>query len=192
MVVPFPARPGPSPVLAACWAAGILEPRHRILDLGCGTGSDALDLARWGARDVTGVDRNRQALGVARARATKARLGKRVRFVHADVADLPWALNRAQFDRVLDSLLLNNLRDERPYAEAVAAVMPPGAVLVIQLRVTRRAFEDPRPERFPELAKYFRLGPEARALVPDVAGMASPFARVNVRFGVRNHRPSRG
>lgn len=188
MVVPFPARPGPSPVLAACWAAGILAPGHRILDLGCGTGSDVLDLARWGARDVTGLDRSAHAIAVAVRRARQARLDRRVRFLQGDVFGLPRHFPGEGFDRVLDSLLLNNLRDEAAYGRAVAAVMPEGAWLVLQLRVTKRAFEDHRPERFPALERWFRFGPEARALVPDVPGMATPFARVKVRFGQRNRR----
>src|SRR5205807_9408820 len=53
-----------------------------VLDLGCGTGNHDLPLARRGYR-VTGIDRSREMLSLARKKG--ATLRPRPRFVHADM-----------------------------------------------------------------------------------------------------------
>lgn len=57
---------------------------HRVLDVGCGTGTFALLLARRGVQ-VTGVDPAGGSLDVARAKPG----GARVRWIHGDAAALP-------------------------------------------------------------------------------------------------------
>jgi D-alanine-D-alanine ligase len=54
-------------------AAG-LEPNDRILDLCCGQGRHSLELARRGFRYVTGVDRSRYLIRLARKRARQSSL----------------------------------------------------------------------------------------------------------------------
>ena len=49
--------------------AGLLDPNDRILDLCCGQGRHVLELARRGFRRVTGVDRSRYLIRLARKRA---------------------------------------------------------------------------------------------------------------------------
>lgn len=49
--------------------AGLLDANDRILDLCCGQGRHALELARRGFRHVTGVDRSRYLIRLARKRA---------------------------------------------------------------------------------------------------------------------------
>ena len=62
-----------------------------ILDVGCGTGQDTLDLAQavgtYGR--VTGIDSSETMLQEARARAAQAQLS--VKFVLADATQLPFA-----------------------------------------------------------------------------------------------------
>jgi len=60
-----------------------------FLDIGCGTGRHAIELARRGFK-VTGVDFSEGMLSIARAKA--AREGVEVEFVHADATD--FALDR--------------------------------------------------------------------------------------------------
>jgi SAM-dependent methyltransferase len=71
--------------------------RGRALELGCGTGTNAIALAELGF-DVTAVDCSARALELARAKAERA--GVRVEWIEADVqhfgADLP------PFDLVFD------------------------------------------------------------------------------------------
>ena len=51
-----------------------LEPNDRILDLCCGQGRHALELARRGFKQVTGIDRSRYLIRLARKRARQRNL----------------------------------------------------------------------------------------------------------------------
>ncbi|MGL4175619.1 MAG: class I SAM-dependent methyltransferase [Dermatophilaceae bacterium] len=72
-----------------------------VLDLGCGTGRIAVELARRGM-SVCGVDNNMDALALARDAAATATNSTdwagRIELVEADMRDLPW---RQQFDAVI-------------------------------------------------------------------------------------------
>lgn len=56
-----------------------------FLDVGCGSGYYAVELARRGARSVTGVDFSENMLELARKRATEHQVAGPCRFVRADV-----------------------------------------------------------------------------------------------------------
>jgi len=79
---------------------------HSVLDLGCGTGTLAIDCARAhpGAH-VTGVDGDPNALAIAEAKVARAR--SPVRLVHGFADALPWPDDH--FDRVLSSLMFHHL-----------------------------------------------------------------------------------
>jgi len=64
-----------------------LAPGARVLDVPCGHGRHALELARRGYR-VAGVDLSADLLGAARA--SSAREGVAVEWVSGDMRDLPW------------------------------------------------------------------------------------------------------
>jgi SAM-dependent methyltransferase len=74
-------------------------PMRRVLDAGCGTGHTTVALARrLPSVEFVGVDVSSAALDAARAQAAAAGLD-RIRFVRADVRDLPDSLGT--FDGVL-------------------------------------------------------------------------------------------
>src|SRR5262249_44904980 len=80
-----------------------------VLDVGCGTGQDTLELARVlgpGGR-VVGIDSSETMLAAARARAAQADLA--VAFVRADATELPFA--EASFDGCQASRVLGHLRE---------------------------------------------------------------------------------
>ncbi len=58
----------------------LLEPQHKVLDIGSGWGGLALHLANAGGGDVTGLTLSGEQLKVARKRAKKARLTDKVQF----------------------------------------------------------------------------------------------------------------
>ena len=74
-----------------------LEPRHRVLDIGCGWGGLACYLAETaGAANVLGVTLSQEQLGRARRTARERRLTDRVRF---DLTD--YRAVRGTFDRIV-------------------------------------------------------------------------------------------
>jgi SAM-dependent methyltransferase len=95
-------------------------PPGKALDLGCGTGTNAITLARHGWR-VTGVDFIPKAIFAARAKA--ARSGVTIDFLVASVADLS-ALS-GPFDYVLDIGCLHTLKaeDRMRYAMSLSRLL---------------------------------------------------------------------
>jgi 2-polyprenyl-3-methyl-5-hydroxy-6-metoxy-1,4-benzoquinol methylase len=60
---------------------------RRVLEVGCGIGTDTIGFARAGAR-VTAVDLSRKSLEIAERRAKVFGLNERVRFYRADAENL--------------------------------------------------------------------------------------------------------
>ena len=187
--MPYAPRPAPSPVVAALVAAGVITRDDRVVDLGCGTGTDAVALARWGVRSVTGVDKDRRALAAARRRAKAARVARHVSFVHGDVTRLGDAFQARSFDVALDTLLANNLRADEieAYARGVSRILARGGLLVVQERVHRWAHESEGKDvlPMPPLLARFDFGSTVTTAVPEAPlGLRDPhFARVAVSVG---------
>jgi ubiquinone/menaquinone biosynthesis C-methylase UbiE len=100
----------------------------RVIELGCGTGENAIYLARAGLH-VVGVDGSPEAVRQARAKVAGA--GVSVTFEVGDVLDLDGEAER--FDAATDSGVFHVFDDdERPrYATSVHRVLRPGARLFI-------------------------------------------------------------
>jgi 2-polyprenyl-3-methyl-5-hydroxy-6-metoxy-1,4-benzoquinol methylase len=99
-------------------------PPGDALDLGCGTGTNAITLARHGWR-VTGVDFVPRAVLAARAKAAQS--GLTIDFYVASVTDLS-ALS-GPFDYALDIGCLHSLRgeDRTKYSGNLPRLLRPGA-----------------------------------------------------------------
>lgn len=126
------------------WDSGITPPEvvdflertrpGRALDLGCGTGTNAVALAQRGW-EVTAVDFSARALGAARSKAARASVT--VRFLRRDVTRLDDL--QGPFDFALDIGCFHALEPaaRRPYAASLARLLPPGATSMLY------AFLDP-------------------------------------------------
>ncbi len=103
-------------------------PPGRALDLGCGTGTNAVELARRGW-EVTAIDFSHRAVAAARRRAAAARLPVDVR--QGDVIDLRGV--HGPFDLVLDIGCFHALAPEAHarYAAHVIRCMLPGATYLL-------------------------------------------------------------
>ena len=97
----------------------------RALDLGCGTGTDAVFLAGHGW-EVVGVDYVPQAIGRARARARTH--GFEVRFIVGDATRLDEVGVIGPFDLAIDVGCYHAIPTHRRshYASGLAAVIRPG------------------------------------------------------------------
>ncbi len=110
---------------------GRRPPYGQALDLGCGSGIWAVELARRGWQ-VTGVDFVPKALRRARERARQA--GVELRLVEGDVTNLGTAEVGSGFRFLLDFFLFHDeLTDEQRVAmgREVTAIAAPGATLLI-------------------------------------------------------------
>ena len=123
-----------------------LEWNDRILDLCCGQGRHCLELARRGFRRVTGVDRSRYLIRVARRRA-KAE-GVHVAFHEGDARKLRVPANSFHCVAVLGNSFgyFEREEDDRAVLEAVKRVLCSGGMLVADLADGDwvRAHFDPR------------------------------------------------
>jgi len=122
--------------IATCVALGILPRDGIIIDIGCGSGSDAVFLATLGfhvkALDISGV-----ALDLVRKKASKA--GVKVETVNSNATKMSVA--DASIDFALDRGLLHNLsnKDGRAYALELARVLKHGGGLL--LRGARNSYD---------------------------------------------------
>jgi ubiquinone/menaquinone biosynthesis C-methylase UbiE len=137
-----------------------LAPGQRALDIGCGTGRPAVELARAADVEVVGVNISRRQLELAERLAKAEGLDDRVRFEHADAMDLPF--EPASFDGVwlFESLL--HMPDQLRVLRQAARVLRPGGRLVIANLVQRVPLTD---EQNAELQPCWTAGSVA-AVVP--------------------------
>ena len=107
-------------------------PIGRALDLGCGTGTNAIYLARQGF-EVIGIDVSRRALALARRKVRAAQLADRVRLECGDVTLIQRYTSNHSADFAFDIGCFHNLNAEarRRYVSALTAVLKPGAVYML-------------------------------------------------------------
>lgn len=98
----------------------------RILDVGCGDGLFAVDLAKRGA-SVTGVDASAAMIGAATARASAEKVN--IDFEVARAEQLPFADD--QFDTLTAITILCFVADAAPVFREIARVLKPSGRLVI-------------------------------------------------------------
>jgi SAM-dependent methyltransferase len=108
-----------------------LHPPRRILDLPCGQGRHAIELARRGYQ-VTGVDLSPYMLGVAAERAEAARV--RVRWLAGDMRE---ALPGETFDLILNLFTslgyFDDEADDRRVVRAAASMLEPGGRFLLEV-----------------------------------------------------------
>jgi len=107
-------------------------PIGRALDLGCGTGTNAIYLARQGF-EVTGIDISRRAIALAKRKVRSAQLADRVRVERGDVTLLRrWATGQS-IDFAYDIGCFHNLKTDarQRYVAALTAVLNPGAFYML-------------------------------------------------------------
>jgi demethylmenaquinone methyltransferase/2-methoxy-6-polyprenyl-1,4-benzoquinol methylase len=114
-----------------------LEPGSAALDVCCGTGDLALELAGRVAPggEVVGCDFSEPMLDLARAKA--AERGAEVRFEWADALELPY--EDARFDAVTVGFGVRNLSDlDVGLAEMTRVLRPGGRLVILEITQPRR------------------------------------------------------
>jgi 2-polyprenyl-3-methyl-5-hydroxy-6-metoxy-1,4-benzoquinol methylase len=100
----------------------------RVLEVGCGIGTDSINFARAGA-ELTAVDLSSESLRVAEERAEVMDVADRIRFVQANAEELTSVLEDEQFDLVYSFGVVHHTpHPERALAEIRALVAPGGTL----------------------------------------------------------------
>lgn len=96
------------------WELGLLEPGGRVLDLGCGSGTDTLVAAQMVGPEgrVTGIDMTSEMLAKARGAVAEAGVTN-VELLEAEAERLPFP------DRSFDAVISNGVIDLIPDKDAV-------------------------------------------------------------------------
>jgi arsenite methyltransferase len=126
------------------FSLGRLEPGERVLDLGCGAGTDSLVAARMVGADgrVTGIDMTPEMLD--KARRSAAEMGEEnVEFVEGEAEKLPFA--DASFDVVISNGVIDLIPDkDAVFSELHRVLAPGGRIQVADVTIQNPVSEEGR------------------------------------------------
>jgi len=100
-----------------------------VVDVGCGVGGPACDIAAATGATVVGISNSAKGIENATAYAAERGLANRVRFELGDALELP--LKDASVDAVFSCEAVHNVVDKAPLARELARVLKPGGRMVV-------------------------------------------------------------
>ncbi|MGQ0838770.1 SAM-dependent methyltransferase [Actinokineospora sp.] len=106
-----------------------IKPGHRVLDLGCGPGKPAVQLARATGAQVVGISVSTEDVRLASARARAEGMAEQVRFSYADGTNLPF--EPESFDAVLALESIVHIPDRVQVLDQIRRVLRPGGKLAL-------------------------------------------------------------
>ncbi|KAG9041765.1 Delta(24)-sterol C-methyltransferase [Tulasnella sp. UAMH 9824] len=123
-----------------------LKPGMRVLDVGCGIGGPAREIARFTDANITGLNNNDFQIGRARRYTAKAGLSNQVDFVKGDFTKLAAQFGENKFDAVYAiEATVHAPTFESVYGE-IYKVLKPGAVFGVYEWVMTDAWDPSIPE----------------------------------------------
>jgi 2-polyprenyl-3-methyl-5-hydroxy-6-metoxy-1,4-benzoquinol methylase len=103
----------------------------RVLEVGCGIGTDSINFARAGA-ELTAVDLSGESLRIAQQRASVMGVEDRIEFVQANAEELTAAVSGTQYDLIYSFGVIHHTpRPERALAEMRALAARGGTLKVM-------------------------------------------------------------
>ena len=126
------------------FSLGRLEPGERVLDLGCGAGTDSLVAARMVGPEghVVGIDMTREMLDKAR-RAVGEMGADNVEFVEGEAEQLPFP--DASFDVVISNGVIDLIPDkDAVFSELQRVLAPGGRIQIADVTIQKPVSEEGR------------------------------------------------
>src|SRR6266511_2676469 len=126
------------------FSLGELQPGERVLDIGCGAGTDTLVAAQMVGPDgrVTGIDMTPEMLVKARAAAGEMGL-ENVEFVEGEAERLPFA--DGSFDVVISNGVIDLIPDkDAVFSELLRVLTPGGRIQIADVTIQRPVSEEGR------------------------------------------------
>lgn len=155
------------PLTERVWAAAGIAPGMRVLELGSGAGDVAMLAARAvGPRGrVVGVERDPEAVDLARARVRQAWLGN-VSFVEGDISTIE--LDES-FDAVVGRLVLMYVPDPAATLRHVSGFVRPGGIVCLHEIAPRAPLAAPQTPLFAEISRLICAALESAGASIDLA-----------------------
>jgi cyclopropane fatty-acyl-phospholipid synthase-like methyltransferase len=151
-----------------------VAPGQHVLDIGCGTGSPALRLARTRDVRVTGVSISHREVDRANERSRHEGMAHRVRFDHTDAMALPYG--NASFDAAWAIESMSHMPDRSVVTGELARVLRPGGRLLIADGYLRRPWSAADARAVQAICAAFRMNPP-----PTLAGYTGLLADAGFR-----------
>lgn len=105
-----------------------LQPGHRLLDVGCGTGRPAVQIARTTGAHVTGITVSTSQVELATDYAREQGMSEQVRFERISAMEMPFA--DASFDRAMAFESIFHMDRARVFEQMARVVRPGGRVVI--------------------------------------------------------------
>jgi 2-polyprenyl-3-methyl-5-hydroxy-6-metoxy-1,4-benzoquinol methylase len=105
---------------------------RRVLEVGCGIGTDSINFARARAQ-LTAVDLSSESIRIAEERATVMGVADRIRFVQANAEELTAALGNERYDLVYLFGVVHHTPHPERALEQIRALVAPGGTLKLMV-----------------------------------------------------------
>lgn len=168
-----------------------IQPGQHALDVGCGVGTTAIEMARRFGADVTAVDISPIMLERARSNVRRAQLDARVRVDRADILGLPFL--DGSFDRVIAEAVTMFVDRPRAAAELVRVCRPGGMVLATEFLWRQPPTDEARELFLGQLCPGMQLDNldgwlqiYARAGLADIQVRTGPFELMTARGFIKD------
>ncbi|MDI6105171.1 methyltransferase domain-containing protein [Actinoplanes sp. NEAU-A12] len=136
-----------------------IKPGDRVLDLGCGPGKPAVQMAKTTGAQVVGVSISSKDVELAGFRAEALNLQDQLSFQVADANDLPFEPD--SFDAVLALESIVHMEDRAHVLRQIARVLKPGGRVALTDFIQRGPISDDEDEQraLVEMLKAWRAAP---------------------------------
>jgi len=104
----------------------------RVLEVGCGIGTDSINFARAGAK-LTAVDLSGESLRIAEERAVVMGVADRIRFVQANAEELTSAIDDGPYDLVYSFGVIHHTPHPDRALSQIRSVLAPGGTLKLMI-----------------------------------------------------------